>query len=573
MCGILVAYCHKNGIEFKNLFERKLKLTKHRGPDCSGIYIIDKTVLLKNDKTKTIYTSVGHNRLAVMGVESLSDPLEKQPFVVYNSDILGQEENECVLTVNGEIFNYEKIKEETPEYNYKTRSDCEVILPLLKKYGTSAPMYLDGEYSFVAVSENRILVARDPIGIVPLYMGTDKNNVLWFSSELKSILEMCPSATQFPPGHVFTQEQGLVPYINKDWFVYNTFANEKPDLTSIRNLLIEAVRKRMMVSETVDFGVLLSGGLDSSLIATIANTIFHENPNNKDKKMKTFSVGIKGSPDIKYARIVADHLGTEHYEYNFTVKDGLSCLSDVIYHIESYDVTTIRASTPMYILAKSIRRNFPDLKMCLTGEGSDEILGGYLYYKGAPSGDELHTETKRALRNLYKFDCLRANKSTMASGLELRFPFLDQAFLDNIMNINGMHKLSGENKIEKYILRKAFETTPEKEWLPEKILWRQKEAMSDGVGYSWVDKIKEVSEKKYTDIELNVCKIKYFKDPPLTKEALYFMDVFEGHFPEAHKVMQSHRWLPQWADSSVGAEPSARALKWHDKNKAWKGTK
>lgn len=573
MCGILVIFDDAtNHHNPKFDIAREMNMLHHRGPDSSGVKY------MKGDRGITV---VGHTRLQIIGLDEAHDPQRgevsdsgEQPFLaLFDGSFQGESSgsSQVLLSVNGEIFNYKDLKAKYKDYNFETTSDCEVIIPCMAEYGAyDAPKHLDGEFAYVAVckkgNKKQLVAARDPIGVVPLYMGTTPAGTLCFASEMKVINQMCSyNVHQFPPGCVFTSDEGLKRYIEVPTPYKELALCDKAETEQrVRNLLIAAVEKRLMVSEAVDFGMFLSGGLDSSLVASIANSLLRKKGADHPKRMKTFSIGLRGSPDLKSARQVAEYLDTEHYEYTFTIKEGMNAVRDVIYYIESYDVTTIRASTPMYLLAKVIRKDFPSLKMCLSGEGSDEAFGGYLYFKGAPTEEAFYEETIDRVHHLHKFDCLRANKSTMASGLELRFPFLDKHFLKEVMNIHPINKVCNSDVIEKQILRSAFDCidpNTNKPWLPKSNLWRQKEAFSDGVGYTWVNMLKKTAEKKYSDLELNIAKVKFVNDPPLTKEALYFMHIFENHFGDAYKEMRDHRWLPRWTDTH--AEPSARALKWH----------
>jgi len=512
-----------------------------------------------------------------------------------------------VLAVNGEIYNHRLIRKnlKTP-YHFKTTSDCEVIIPLVGhnffanemrgsndenqylEYGLDAPKYLDGMFSFVLYDKklDRTIAARDPIGITTFYKGTHSSQpgTVFFASELKSLHQVCDKIDAFPPGHVYnSQTDETTRYFEPTWWDEKKTPTTPLDLKLLRETLEMSVRKRLMAE--VPYGVLLSGGLDSSLVAAIAQRetlrlkalaeanakTQEEKPEDLDKgeglvgvdddgevstmtflpQLNSFSIGLPGSPDNKAALEVAKFLGTKHHVMTFTIEDGLNALSDVIYHLETYDVTTIRASTPMYLLSRKIKAM--GIKMVLSGEGSDEIFGGYLYFHGAPNKEEFHEECVKRVKNLHLADCLRANKSTSAWGLEARVPFLDKKFLEVAMNIDPQEKMITKEKIEKYILRKAFDT-PENPYLPEKILWRQKEQFSDGVGYGWIDALKDNAELHVTDEMMANPKPEWGNDIPDTKEAYWYRCMFDEHFPPscASTVM---RWTPKWSKQT---DPSGR---------------
>jgi asparagine synthase (glutamine-hydrolysing) len=489
-----------------------------------------------------------HERLSIIGVENGS-----QPIVSADNDLL--------LSVNGEIYNYQDIN---TGYEAKTKSDCEVIMNLYRKYGDdNICKYLDGVYCFVLYDKKNemLLVARDPIGINPLYYGYDKHSNLVIASEHKS-MDMCISVKIFSPGTIMKfklndlykpQTETILKHYTPDWN-FNSFRsiqNEAELCIQINKTLTTSVEKRLMAE--VPFGVLLSGGLDSSLIASIATRLLKENGSAFGNKLHSFSIGLEGAPDLIAAKNVAEFLKTNHHEFTFTVQEGIDAIKDLIYHLETYDVTTIRASTPMYLLARKIKSM--GIKMVLSGEGADEILGGYLYFHNAPDADEFHAECKRRVNDLHLFDCLRANKSTMAWGLEARVPFLDTKFLELCMPIHPDQKC---DKIEKYILRKAFDT-PDRPYLPNKILWRQKEQFSDGVGYSWIDGLKSYCEENVSDDEYAIYAN---NDEVRTKEAAYYLKIYESLFPDRIDVVK--RWVPKQSWAGVGHDPSGRAQKVHD---------
>ncbi|KAJ3616559.1 hypothetical protein Zmor_011831 [Zophobas morio] len=518
MCGVLAVLnaCGKRA-DLRALALRQAELLKHRGPDSYGVNI-QKTI--KGD----------------------------QP--LFSTD------KSLCLCANGEIYNYKKLSSlYLSTVNFATSSDCEVIVHLYEKFGNDFVKYLDGMFSFV-ISDSRTgeyYAARDPIGITSFYYGYDKEGKMWFASELKALQDVCVKISEFPPGCYYSSVKGVfVPYFKPLWHSENFLPEpQELHLEVIREALTAAVKKRLMTSVpfgvllwvcTVFFflrsfvcvpGVLLSGGLDSSLIASIVSRFFK----NDTAKLHTFSVGFPNSPDVKAAKVVADFLGTSHHSFQFSLQEGLEAVPAVIYHLESYDVTTVRASVPMFLMSQRIKTS--GFKMVLSGEGSDEIFAGYLYFHKAPSKEELHKETVRKVKALHAYDCLRANKATLAWGLEARVPFLDTQFLEVCMSLDPAHKMvnpqevdsEGRKKIEKYILRKAFDC-PEQPYLPEEILWRQKEQFSDGVGYGWIDLLKEFAEKAITDRMLADAKLRFPFNTPLTKEAYYYRSEFERHFPE-----------------------------------------
>ncbi|WP_196139372.1 asparagine synthase B [Aliikangiella sp. G2MR2-5] len=500
----------------RNLALAQSKKQRHRGPDWSGIWTGEEAILV-------------HERLAIVDINSGEQPLLN-------------EQGYLALLVNGEIYNYKTLAaQEVSDYQFQTQSDCEVILGLYaddRREGmvTEAQIefrlnQLEGMFAFILYddSEKRYLIARDPVGIIPLYYGFDQERRLYVASEMKSLNEVCIEVHSFPPGHYWDSQQGAIkPYYAPAWKDYDIVKNQVADPKSISEALIESVKKHMM--SDVPYGVLLSGGLDSSIISAIAQLNATKRVEDDQKspawwpQLHSFAVGLKGSPDLLAAQKVADKIGTIHHEINFTIQQGIDALADVIYHLETYDVTTVRASTPMFLMARKIKSM--GIKMVLSGEGADEVFGGYLYFHKAPNAKEFHEETVRKLERLYQFDCLRANKSMAAWGVEARVPFLDRKFLDIAMTISPEAKMCGGGKVEKHILREAFEG-----YLPEEILWRQKEQFSDGVGYSWIDSLKAFAEEQITDLEMERAIIDYPINTPDTKEGLLYRKIFAEKFP------------------------------------------
>ncbi|KAL4964797.1 asparagine synthetase B [Aspergillus stella-maris] len=565
MCGIFACHHHPDVQAFKPTALRMAKAVRHRGPDWSGSFIADQTVLC-------------HERLCIVGVDSGAQPLVN--------------DNESIaLAVNGEIYNHRILRKTLDvDYNYKTHSDCEVIIPLYMKYGLDAPKHLDGMFAWVLYDkeQDRVVAARDPIGICSFYIGWSSKlpGAVFFASELKSLHPVCDKVQAFPPGHIYESKSGeFTRYFQPKWWDPTNVPSTPIDYKAIREALTKSVRKRLMAE--VPYGVLLSGGLDSSLVASIAQreTLrmqkthpehVHAQANgelvgiddenelstvNSFQQLQSFSIGLPGAPDTEAAKEVASFLGTKHHALTFTVEDGLNALSDVIYHLETYDVTTIRASTPMYLLSRKIKGL--GVKMVLSGEGSDEIYGGYLYFHAAPNKEEFHKETVRRVKNLHLADCLRANKSTSAWGLEARVPFLDKAFIETSMAVDPQEKMITKERIEKYILRKAFDTSDEPDveaYLPDKILWRQKEQFSDGVGYSWIDGLKDAAERHVTDEMMKNPKPEWGSDIPDTKEAYWYRTMFDEHFPP-YCASTVERWTPTWSKQT---DPSGRAISIHN---------
>ncbi|KAK9469841.1 hypothetical protein V1512DRAFT_257143 [Lipomyces arxii] len=561
MCGIFACHHHPDVISFKPKALQLSKLIRHRGPDWSGNFVKNKTI-------------IAHERLAIVGLDSGAQPLTN-------------DDETLALGVNGEIYNHVIIRHALGDsYKFKTQSDCEVIIPLYLKYDIDCPNHLDGMFAFVLYDavKDRMIASRDPIGITSLYMGRSSTcpGAVFFASEMKSLSEVCDDIITFPPGHIYdSATDKLTRYFNPSWWDGEKIPSTPLDLLAIRKSLEAAVRKRLM--SEVPYGVLLSGGLDSSLIASIAaretlkaqgGTSTSGNLTGVDEeghlsgaaswpRLHSYAIGLPGAPDLIAAQKVADYIGTIHHAHTFTLQEGLDALSDVIYHLETYDVTTIRASTPMYLLSRKIKAQ--GVKMVLSGEGSDEIFGGYLYFGSAPSKEAFHTETIQRVKNLHLADCLRANKSTCAWGLEARVPFLDKAFLELVLNIDPEEKLIKSGKIEKYILRKAFDTTDEPgatPYLPHEILWRQKEQFSDGVGYSWIDCLKDSAEKFVSDEDFATPKPHWGDDVPTTKEAYWYRCMFDEHFPTKTCAETVMRWVPK-ADWGCAEDPSGRFVKSH----------
>ena len=513
MCGIVCAFNLKGDKDLirSNVLEMAQKV-RHRGPDWSGIYSSDNAIL-------------AHERLAIV------DPTSgKQPII--------SEDGLKVIAVNGEIYNHKNLKNRfAADYNFRTESDCEVILALYEKKGINFLNDLNGIFAFALYdsSNDKYLIARDHMGIIPLYMGWDKDDIFYISSELKSLEGVCDKIELFPPGHYLeSSSMNLVKWYDPEWVSYEHVKDSETSIKAIHDSLSAAVKRQLM--SDVPYGVLLSGGLDSSITSALAKKFASKRIESNDKQdawypqLHSFSVGLKDAPDLKAARIVADHIGTIHHEINFTVQEGIDAIRDVIYHLETYDITTIRASTPMYLIARAIKSL--GIKMVLSGEGADELFGGYLYFHKAPNAKEFHEETVRKLDKLHQYDCLRANKSLAAWGIEGRVPFLDKEFIDVAMNINPEDKMIKNGRIEKWVLREAF-----KDYLPESVLWRQKEQFSDGVGYSWIDSLKDLVSKEVSDHNLeNASKI-FPINTPRNKEEYYYRSIFNNHFPSDASAM------------------------------------
>ncbi|MGJ1203155.1 asparagine synthase B [Sphingobacterium lactis] len=507
MCGIVGAFEIKQSLsEIRPQVLEMSKRIRHRGPDWSGIYSSEKAVL-------------AHERLAIVDPKSGSQPL-------YSPD------GQVVLAVNGEIYNHQELRNSLPNYQFSTQSDSEVVLALYLEKGPAFVEELNGIFGFALYDarEDTFLIARDHMGIIPLYYGKDEWGQLFVASELKSLEGYCTEIAQFPPGHYLYSKNGLTPqrWYTRDWEQYETVSDNETSIEDLRQGLEDAVKRQLM--SDVPYGVLLSGGLDSSVIAAITKKFAARRVESNDQEeawypqLHSFAVGLVGSPDLIAAKKAADHIGTIHHEVNFTIQEGLDAIRDVIYHLETYDVTTVRASTPMYLLARVIKSM--GIKMVLSGEGSDELFGGYLYFHKAPNAQEFHEETVRKLKKLYLYDCLRANKSLAAWGVEGRVPFLDKEFMDVAMRINPKDKMIRDGRMEKWVVRKAFE-----DYLPESIAWRQKEQFSDGVGYSWIDTLKEQAETKVTDTEFETAASRFPINTPKNKEEYLYRSIFEEHFP------------------------------------------
>ena len=507
MCGIVCAFNIKGDNEFVRANVLKMaQRVRHRGPDWSGIYSDDNAIL-------------AHERLAIV------DPTSgKQPII--------SQDGKKIIAVNGEIYNHQTLRESfLNSYKFKTQSDCEVIIPLYESKGVDFLNDLNGIFAFALYDSNKdtYLIARDHIGIIPLYMGWDKKNIFYVSSELKSLEGVCDKIELFPPGHYLeSHDMKLKEWYKPEWTSFDSVKNAKTSISSIHDSLSAAVKRQLM--SDVPYGVLLSGGLDSSITSALAKKFASKRIESDDKQdawwpqLHSFSVGLKGAPDLKAAKIVADHIGTVHHEINFTIQEGIDAIRDVIYHLETYDVTTVRASTPMYLMARAIKSL--GIKMVLSGEGADELFGGYLYFHKAPNSKEFHEETVRKLEKLHQYDCLRANKSLAAWGIEGRVPFLDKEFIETAMNINPEDKMIKSGRIEKWVLREAF-----KDYLPESVLWRQKEQFSDGVGYSWIDSLKELVAKEVSDEDIEKASEVFPINTPLNKEEYYYRTIFQEHFP------------------------------------------
>lgn len=506
MCGIVCAYNDK--IQMEELRPQLLSMSKrirHRGPDWSGIHVAEHAIL-------------AHERLAIV------DPTSgKQP--------LYSEDKKLVLAANGEIYNHRELRKQTTKYAYQTGSDCEVILGLYQEKGVEFVDELNGIFAFVLydAEKNTFFAARDHMGIIPLYMGWDASGTRYFASELKSLEGYCTKIEVFPPGHFYESSTGeLTKWYDRDWRDYDVVKDNPTSIEDLQQSLEDAVHRQLM--SDVPYGVLLSGGLDSSITSALAKKFAKKRIESDDTneawwpQLHSFSVGLVGSPDLAAAQKVAKHIGTVHHEVTFTVQEGLDAIRDVIYHLETYDITTVRASTPMYLLARVIKSM--GIKMVLSGEGADEVFGGYLYFHKAPDAKEFHDETVRKLDKLYQYDCLRANKSLAAWGIEGRVPFLDKEFMDVAMRINPQDKMITPERMEKWVLRKAFE-----EYLPESVAWRQKEQFSDGVGYEWIDTLKDVVHAEVSDTDMEVAHHRFPAQTPRTKEEYYYRSIFEEHFP------------------------------------------
>ena len=537
MCGIVGIFQIKQQTE--ELRTKALKMSqrlRHRGPDWSGIYVGGSTILT-------------HERLSIVDPQSGGQPL-------YSPN------RKQVLAVNGEIYNHQNIRSRyVGNYEFRTGSDCEVILALYQDKGIHFLEELNGIFAFALYDEERdeFLIARDAIGVIPLYIGKDRDGLLYVASELKALEGFCDEYAPFLPGHYYWSREGeMRRWYNRDWMKYEAVKNNESSMTRLHDALEAAVRRQLM--SDVPYGVLLSGGLDSSVISAIAKKhaeLRVETDNQSEAwwpQLHSFAVGLKGSPDLVKAREVAEHIGTVHHEIHYTIQEGLDAIRDVIYYIETYDVTTVRASTPMYLLARVIKSM--GIKMVLSGEGADEVFGGYLYFHKAPNAEAFHEETVRKLNKLYLYDCLRANKSLSAWGVEGRVPFLDTEFLDVAMRLNPIDKMCPGTTIEKRIVREAFG-----ELLPESVAWRQKEQFSDGVGYSWIDTLKAITSKAVSDEQMAHASERFPINTPMNKEEYYYRTIFEEHFPSRSAALS----VPH--EASVACS-TAIALEW---DKAWNG--
>ena len=531
MCGIVAILNVKE--QSHELRDKALKMSqkiRHRGPDWSGIYCGGSAIL-------------AHERLSIVDPESGGQPL-------FSSD------RKQILAVNGEIYNHQEIRRSfAGQYEFQTGSDCEVILALYREKGINFLEDLSGIFAFVLYDEERdeFLIARDPIGVIPLYIGYDSDGTVYVASELKALEGQCERYEPFLPGHYYwSVDPGQKWYYRRDWMQYDAVKDNPASSKAIHDALTAAVKRQLM--SDVPYGVLLSGGLDSSVISAIAEK-YSEMRIEDDSKTKaywprlhSFAVGLKGAPDLAKAKLVADHIGTVHHEINYTIQEGLDAIRDVIYFIETYDVTTVRASTPMYLLARVIKSM--GIKMVLSGEGADEIFGGYLYFHKAPTAKDFHEETVRKLGKLYLYDCLRANKSLCAWGVEGRVPFLDKEFLDVAMRTNPEAKMCPGSTIEKKIVREAFA-----DMLPEEVAWRQKEQFSDGVGYSWIDTLKQITAEAVSDEQMAHAAERFPINPPKNKEEYYYRSIFAEHFPSDSAALS----VP--SEASVACS-TAIALEW-----------
>ena len=533
MCGIVAIFnIQEQTPELRQKALRMSQKIRHRGPDWSGIYTGGTAILC-------------HERLSIVDPESGRQPLFAP-------------DKKQVLAVNGEIYNHQDIRKRFEgKYQFQTGSDCEVILALYREKGIDFLDDLSGIFAFALYDAERdeFLIARDPIGVIPLYIGYDSDGKVYVASELKALEGQCERYEPFLPGHYYwSREPGMKRYYKRDWFSYDAVKDNPASTRAIHDGLEDAVRRQLM--SDVPYGVLLSGGLDSSVISAVAEKFAEHRIEEGGRerawwpRLHSFAVGLKGAPDLAKARMVADHIGTVHHEINYTIQEGLDAIRDVIYFIETYDVTTVRASTPMYLLARVIKSM--GIKMVLSGEGADEIFGGYLYFHKAPTAQAFHEETVRKLSKLYMYDCLRANKSLSAWGVEGRVPFLDKEFLDVAMRTNPEAKMCPGKTIEKRIVREAFA-----DMLPDAVAWRQKEQFSDGVGYSWIDTLKQVTSDLVSDEQMAHAAERFPINPPRNKEEYYYRSIFAEHFP-SDSAARSVPSVPSVACST------AEALAWDE---------
>ena len=553
MCGIVCAFDLKQPSDLlrPQILEMSKKL-RHRGPDWSGIYDSENAIL-------------AHERLAIV------DPTSgKQPLTNSSEDL--------ILAANGEIYNHQELRlpyEST--YGFKTQSDCEVLLALYENEGKDFVKKLNGIFAFAIYDKKNdaYFIARDHMGIIPLYMGWDGNGTFYVASELKALEGICSKIELFPPGHyLYSNDSTPTKWYNPEWENFDSVKENSTSIEDLHDALADAVHRQLM--SDVPYGVLLSGGLDSSITSALAKKFSAKRVESNDEQsawwpqLHSFSVGLEGSPDLAAAQEVAKHIGTIHHEIKFTIQEGLDAIKEVIYHLETYDITTIRASTPMFLLARAIKSL--GIKMVLSGEGADELFGGYLYFHKAPNAKEFHEETVRKLEKLHQYDCLRANKSLAAWGIEGRVPFLDKKFIEVAMKLNPKDKMITNDRMEKWVLRKAFE-----EYLPPSITWRQKEQFSDGVGYSWIDTLKDLVDNKVSDEQIINAIHRFPSQTPQNKEEFYYRTIFESHFPSDAAAM-SVPSVPSVACSSPVAlswdiefqnqnDPSGRAVsKVHEKS-------
>ena len=507
MCGIVCAFDLKQTAE--DLRPQVLEMAKrvrHRGPDWSGIFSNENAIL-------------GHERLAIVDPTSGNQPLFS-------------EDGRYVLAANGEIYNHKELRNQLGgKYSFATQSDCEVILALYQEKGAAFVDELNGIFGFAIYDtlEDTYFIARDHMGIIPLYMGWDADGTFYVASELKALEGVCTKIELFPPGHYYlSSDEAPVQWYTRDWMEYDAVKENTTSIDDLHDALSAAVRRQLM--SDVPYGVLLSGGLDSSVTSALAKLYAAKRVESDDEQaawwpqLHSFAVGLEGSPDLAAAQKVADHIGTVHHEIKFTIQEGLDAIRDVVYHLETYDITTIRASTPMYLMARAIKAL--GIKMVLSGEGADELFGGYLYFHKAPTAKDFHEETVRKLDKLHQYDCLRANKSLAAWGIEGRVPFLDKEFMDVAMRINPEDKMINKERMEKWVIRKAFE-----KYLPESVAWRQKEQFSDGVGYDWIDTLKEMVNEAVTDEQMANAHFRFPAQTPQNKEEFYYRSIFEEHFP------------------------------------------
>ena len=551
MCGIVAVFDIKNSIKLREQVLEMSRKIRHRGPDWTGIYNSKKAIL-------------SHERLSIVDPRS-----GKQPLYSKNKDL--------ILAANGEIYNHKELRNKLSiHYDFTTQSDCEIILALYTEKGTDFLNDLNGIFAFALYDEKteNYLIARDHLGIIPLYMGWDSEKNFFVASELKALEGYCKEIKIFPPGHYFSSTNSqLTCWYECKWEKYDNVKNKSSNISLLKQSLSNAVKRQLM--SDVPYGVLLSGGLDSSITSAIAKLYCEKRVETNDQKsawwptLHSFAVGLKNSPDLYAAKKASKHIGTVHHEIVFTIQEGLDAIKDVIYHLETYDVTTIRASIPMYLMARVIKSM--GIKMVISGEGADEIFGGYLYFHKAPSAEEFHNETIRKLKKLHQYDCLRANKSLAAWGIEGRVPFLDKEFLDVAMSLNPNDKMITDKKIEKWILRKTFE-----DLLPKEIAWRQKEQFSDGVGYNWIDELKKIVNKEVSDNLYNNAQKRFPINTPLNKEEFYYRNIFESFFPSNSaaqtvpsepSVACSSEIALKWDVSFSGKnDPSGRSVNSHQNN-------